>query len=70
MRTNREQSSLRVFIESFPDDLERYPGLRLCAFQPVRLDVLVEERGDLGIEGGAEGAQRGGVIASCRRRLL
>ena len=42
------------------------PCLRLCGFQFFGLAVLVEERGDLGIETGAESAQRG--VAS-RQRL-
>lgn len=64
-RDGRER--LRVFIESFLDDLQRYPCLRLCGFQFFGLDVLVEERGDLGIETGAKRAQRG--VAS-RQRLF
>lgn len=58
---------LRVSFESFLDDLQRSPGLRLCGFQFFGLDVLLEERGDLGIETGAERAQRG--VAS-RQRLF
>lgn len=59
---------LRVFIESFLNDLQRNPCLRLCGFQSFGLDVLVEEGGDLGIKAGAEGAQRGGV--AIRQRLF
>lgn len=64
----RTIESLRVFIESFLDDLQGYPCLRLCGFQILGLDVLIEERGDLGIEACAEDAQR--VLASCQRLLF
>ena len=37
------------------------PALRLHVSQPFRRDVFLKERGDAGVEVGAEGAERGGV---------
>ena len=37
------------------------PALRLHVPQPFRRDVFLKERGDAGVEVGAEGAERGGV---------
>lgn len=37
------------------------PALCLHVSQPFRRDVFLKERGDAGVEVGAEGAERGGV---------
>lgn len=36
-------------------------ALRLHVPQPFRRDVFLKERGDAGVEVGAEGAERGGI---------
>ena len=37
------------------------PALGLHIAQPFRRDVFLKERGDAGVEVGADGAERGGV---------
>ena len=46
------------------------PALCLDISELFRRDVFLKERGDAGMEGGAEGAERGGVAVGRRRRLL
>ena len=46
------------------------PALCLDVSESLRRDVFLKERGDAGIEVGAEGAERGGVAVGSRRRFL
>ena len=58
-----EGGTVRVSFQSFGDDGEGVPALRLHVAEPVRRDVFVEEGGDAGVEVGAEGAQWGRRVA-------
>ena len=54
-------ADLRVPFQSIRYDRERTPALRLHVSQPFRRDIFLQERGDAGVEVGAEGAERGGT---------
>ena len=46
------------------------PALCLDVSKLFRRDVFLKERGDAGMEVGAEGAERGGVAVGRRKLLL
>ena len=46
------------------------PTLCLDVSEPFRRDVFLKERGDAGMEVGAEVAERSGVAVGRRRRFL
>lgn len=61
---------LLVSVEGFLDDGEGAAGLGLHGFQPLRLDVFLKERRDLGMKLYAEVAQSGNVIVGGDRLLV
>ena len=49
---------VRITVQSFLDDFERYPRLFLHPSQSFRLDVFLQERLDASVQRGAEGTER------------